>query len=233
MGINNDIIDFIYQIRLIGRFYVIFAAAMICWDKQDYLKLFRWLDMISILHFILTLLQIYVIKVERRDAVGGIFGVVYGYGNVAGHLLLVLWFIITLYHFFEKREKVMVSFAKILMIFILALNTEVKSFIFEAIIICVLMVMLQKEMKSRTIILLLLGVVVGFWQLDTMHELITLMFLIGMELRNIWALVMGIISMESEEQMGFKKYGKFASKRIQLNCYLDLDMPHLGRLIRK
>lgn len=155
IGINNSITDFIYQLRLIGRFYIVLLATMYCWNINEFKKLFKFLDYVFVIHFIISIYQLYIQNVGSRDAIGGIFGVQYGYGNGASHILIIIVLIITLFNYFNKNENLKFTAIKLIMIGILAVSIEIKSFIFEAMIIVLVMLLINKKLQIRTLILII------------------------------------------------------------------------------
>lgn len=163
VGINNSIVDFIYQLRLMGRFYIVLVAALYCWNINDFKKLFKFLDYVFIVHFILSIYQLYIQNIAKRDAIGGIFGVQYGYGNGASHILIIIVLIITLFNYFNKKEDIKFTAIKIIMIGFLAVSIEIKSFIFEAILILLVMLLNNKKLQIRTIILIIVAFFAISW----------------------------------------------------------------------
>lgn len=155
IGINNSLSDFIYQLRLTGRFYIVLLATMYCWSQNDLKKLFKIFDYVFVIHFILSFFQLYIQNVTSRDAVGGIFGIQYGYGNGASHVLIIVVLIITLFKYFNKKENIKFSVLKLTMIGILAVSIEIKSFIFEAAVIVIVMMLINKKLQIRTVILVI------------------------------------------------------------------------------
>ena len=155
---------FFVMIRELVRFYIIFLAAGISLEREDYNKIFKIFDITIFIHAFLILIQLYILKERNIDAVGGIFGISYGYGNSTSHVFLIITLIITLYKYFDKKEKTYFSIIKIVVILAIGMMTEMKSIIYEVAIIVLLFFALNKRISFKHFILIcsFLGIVLGF-----------------------------------------------------------------------
>lgn len=155
---------FFVMIRELVRFYIIFLAAGISLEREDYNKIFKIFDITIFIHAFLILIQLYILKERNIDAVGGIFGISYGYGNSTSHVFLIITLIITLYKYFDKKEKTYFSIIKIVVILAIGMMTEMKSIIYEVAIIVLLFFALNKRISFKHFILIcsFLGIFLGF-----------------------------------------------------------------------
>ncbi len=159
LGTTNDVFSYFYEIRQFFRFYIILIYVTNYFEKKDFDKIINIIDKIIIIQFILSEFQIYILGVESLDAVGGILGTTYGYANVGSHMILLLNLIVTIYKFLEKKEDLWWSFTKIVMIISLAVQIEIKSFVFEVIILLTLMLCYYGKLRIRTGTIIVLGIV--------------------------------------------------------------------------
>ena len=155
---------FFVMIRELVRFYIIFLAAGISLEREDYNKIFKIFDITIFIHAFLILIQLYILKERNIDAVGGIFGISYGYGNSTSHVFLIITLIITLYKYFDKKEKTYFSIIKMVVILAIGMMTEMKSIIYEVAIIVLLFFALNKRISFKHFILIcsFLGIFLGF-----------------------------------------------------------------------
>lgn len=165
---NNNL--FFFMMREFIRFYIMFLAVQICFSKKDYQKLFKIFDIVLFMHFLLVLFQIYVLKIANGDSVGGIFGVQFGYGNISSHSLLLIATLITMYNYLESNEKLTLSLFKFVIIICIGMMTEMKSIIFEVACIVALFVILNKKIKIRVLILLLIMIIAGIYFINYLQE---------------------------------------------------------------
>ena len=154
LGSMTNISLFFVMIRELVRFYIVFLAAGICMEKEDYEKIFKIFDIALFIHTFLIIIQLYVLKIKNIDAIGGIFGISYGYGNSTSHTFLIFILIITLYKYFNKSEKLHFSILKILLIIIIGMMTEMKSIIYEVTVIILLFLALNKKINLKYLILI-------------------------------------------------------------------------------
>lgn len=165
LGANNNLGSLIYMLRQYGRFYIFIIAVQKCYREQEYLKILSFINKLFFLHFILTILQVFVFKIDL-DACGGIFGNVYGYGNIANHTLLLVTMIISLYYYFDKKESNYLFFLKTVMILSLAVIIEIKSFIFEMMFVYLIFILVQKKINAKTIIFVIIAFCAMVWGIN-------------------------------------------------------------------
>ena len=151
-GTMTNLSLFFIMVRELVRFYIVFCAAGSCFKREDYNKIFKMFDIAIFIHVILILFQLYILKVKNIDAIGGIFGISYGYGNSTSHVFLILTLIITLYKYFEKKEKVYFSLIKIAIVLAVGMMTEMKSIIYEVALIVILFLVLNKKISFKHLI---------------------------------------------------------------------------------
>ncbi len=159
IGPANGAYIYIYEIRTYFKFYVVLVATYNFLNREDFEKIFDIFDKIILLHFVLSEIQIFVLHATSLDAVGGILGQAYGYANVGSHMILAITLIITLYKYLKAKEPIAWSFIKIAMILFLAVQIEIKSFIFEAGVIVVLMFCYYGRLKVRTGLIILVAMI--------------------------------------------------------------------------
>lgn len=150
---------YIYEIRAFFRFYIVLIASYNFLNRNDFENIMNIFDKIILVHFILSEMQIFVFHATSLDAVGGVLGTIYGYANIGSHMIMALSFIITLYRYLEKKESIRWSFLKIAMVLILSVQIEIKSFIFEAAVIVVLMFCYYGKLRIRTGLIILVAVI--------------------------------------------------------------------------
>ena len=160
-GVSGSISAFINLFRIFVRFYIVFLACCGEMNDDDYIKLFKVFDFIIFVHFALVMFQIFVLHETNGDAVGGIFGIVFGYGNGASHALILFSTLITLYKYFTEMETIKFSLVKIAMSFTIAMLTEMKSFVFEALIILLMFMLFNRKFKIRTMIIIVMIPIAG------------------------------------------------------------------------
>ena len=161
---------FFFMVREFIRFYIIFLAVQVSFSKEDFKKLFKICDVILYIHFFLVLFQIFVLKIANGDSVGGIFGIQFGYGNISSHSLLLISSLITMYNYLENKESVCISLLKFLIIFSIGMMTEMKSIIFEVVCIILLFLIFYKKIKIKTLILVFMMIVFGFFSINYLKE---------------------------------------------------------------
>lgn len=154
-GSRTNIINFFYMFREFFRVYIFFLAVQVAFTKEDFEKVFLLFDIVTVIHFIMVLIQLFIFKVPNGDYVGGIFGIVYGYGNSASHALLLLITMITMYKYFSGIENFKISILKMIMVFSIGMLTEMKSIIFEIFLIIALFIILEKRIKLKNILIIL------------------------------------------------------------------------------
>ena len=168
MGLSGSISAFIELSRVLVRFYIIFTAAFRVFDEKDYRKIFDIFDIIIVIHTALVFYQTYILHYTNGDMVGGLFGVTFGYGNTASHGLILIGTLVTVYKYFVCSDSVRKSAIKLVMLFSVAMITEMKSFVFEAALIVILFLVLDGRIKARTGLILAVIPVAGIVFLDYM-----------------------------------------------------------------
>ncbi len=158
----SNMSNFITMMRLYFRFFIMMIGVSIEFKENDYLKLFKWFDRLMILHTFLVFFQIFILKYTNGDEVGGIFGTTFGYANVTSHFFIFLVSLIAILNYLENKEKWLYSFLKIGMALMVAILTEMKSFIFEIAFVIILLLVLQKKIKIKYVVFIVLAIMIGF-----------------------------------------------------------------------
>ncbi len=170
LGSYSTFSDYVKMARIFIRPLIIFVASSVALTSIDYKLIYKRLNTLFYIHFLMVLFQIFVQGYSNGDEIGGIFGVRFGYGNIASHFLLVFILIFSMSNYISKDEKILQLLTKLIMMFSIALLTEMKSFVFEAFIIVFFLLITQKKINMKILICIIFLSIASIIFVDKMNQ---------------------------------------------------------------
>lgn len=142
---ESDFRLYLWSLRNYLRFFVLFLDCYLAFDKDDAGAFYRLLDLVIVIHIVLTLIQFFGFGI-RWDYLNGIFGTGMG-GNSAVNILLLIITCICLYRFSRDEIKWPVLLLHISWMCYNAALNELKVYIVELVLALVIFVLVTGEYK--------------------------------------------------------------------------------------
>lgn len=149
----QSVIYYLWGVRNNFRHYVLFFATVWFFRESDITPIFKTLDILFWLNFIITLLQFYVFG-YKQDYLGGIFGLERGV-NATTIIFFSIVISNSLIKFMEKKENFWLCTAKCSTALFVSALTELKFFFVFFIIILVMTAMLTSFSWRKLLIIAL------------------------------------------------------------------------------
>lgn len=155
----SNIALFLWGFRNIYRFFIFFYCCIYVLNKEDIIKIFKFLEKIYIINFFVCMYE-YFINGIKFDSLGGIFGNNLIGGNGPLNVFIILMSIYYFVMYLNKQKKIFSLLCVLATSLIIASIAELKIVFFEIILLLVLIPIFIKfnlKMLITVIITLLIG----------------------------------------------------------------------------
>lgn len=143
---------FLWSLRRYLVFYCLLADCYLVFDRADIHLLYRLLDVVIVVHIVLTLVQFFVFGI-RWDYLNGIFGTLMG-GNAGVNILFAVNTCVCLYRFYKREIRWWLLLIHIAWMCCDAFLSEIKVYFIELVAALIIYVAVTREFKRVIKILL-------------------------------------------------------------------------------
>ena len=149
---------FLWSLRRYLVFYCLLADCYLVFDRTDIHLLYRLLDVVIVVHIVLTLVQFFVFGI-RWDYLNGIFGTLMG-GNAGVNILFAVNTCLCFYRFYKREMQWWLLLTHIAWMSYNASLNEIKIYVIELVTALIIYVVVTREFKRWLRILLPILVII-------------------------------------------------------------------------